>query len=125
MGSEFFTFLFLKLWLLIFFLYSGSSAFHFLRDLLAISFMCSGFSTLRFLSDCLSISYMFKASHFSFSDSFFLFLLNCFNVVVSLHGINVLLFFYILHQLFFFFMYSFLYALRFSFSSISLSSIKV
>ena len=119
MGSEFFAFLFLKLWLLILFSVFWILCFPFPKGPFSNFFFVFWILNFAFsLRLFVDFSYMFKASHFSFIDSFFLFLLNCFNIGVSLHGISVLLF-----SALFSFMYSFLYTLHFSFSSISLSSI--
>ena len=123
MGSEFFTFLFLKLWLLIFFYILDSLlSFHErpLSNFFYVFWILYFVFSLRLF---VNFSYLFKACHFSFSDGFFLFFLNFFNVV-SLHRINVFSFFLYSASPLFFFMYSFLHALR-SFSSISLFSIKV
>ena len=81
MGSEFFTFLFLKLvidffsifWILCFPFHERSfSNFFYVFWILYFVF------SLRLF---VNFSYLFKACHFSFSDSFFLFLLNFFNDV--------------------------------------------
>ena len=103
MGSEFFAFLFLKLWLLILFSVFWILCFPFPKGPFSNFFFVFWILNFAFsLRLFVNFSYMFKASHFSFIDSFFLFLLNCFNVGVSLHGINVLLFSALFFHVFFF-----------------------